>query len=51
MPYENVLTAERGGGVPPIGFMPINRPKQPDGLSDALMDESGGELNAYCQGR
>ena len=43
MAYENILTETRGK----VGLITLNRPKQLNALSDALMDEVGAALLAF----
>ena len=43
MPYENILTETRGR----VGIATLNRPRQLNALSDALMDELGDALRAF----
>ncbi len=43
MPYENILTETRGR----VGIVTLNRPRQLNALSDALMDELGHALRAF----
>ena len=43
MPYENILTETRGR----VGMATLNRPRQLNALSDALMDELGDALRAF----
>jgi enoyl-CoA hydratase len=45
MAYENILTETRGR----VGIVTLNRPKQLNALSDALMDELGHALSAFDQ--
>lgn len=47
MSFEFVLTAEHGDGALRIGVITLNRSKQLNALSDALMDELGTALSAY----
>src|SRR5262252_8668841 len=44
MAYENILTERRGAAPREIGLITLNRPKQLNALSDALMDELGAAL-------
>src|SRR5580765_4371060 len=43
MPYENILTETRGR----VGIVTLNRPRQLNALSDALMDDLGHALRAF----
>jgi len=43
MTYENIIAEVRGR----VGLITLNRPKQLNALSDALMDELGAALGAY----
>ena len=43
MTYENILVETRGR----VGLVTLNRPKQLNALSDALMDELGQALGAF----
>ena len=43
MPYENILTETRGR----VGIVTLNRPRQLNALSDALMDELGQALLGF----
>jgi enoyl-CoA hydratase len=47
MTYENILTEELETGALKTGVVRLNRPKQMNALSDALMDELGAALLAY----
>src|SRR4030095_8463563 len=44
MPYENILTETRGR----VGIVTLNRPRQLNALSDALMDELGHALRTFA---
>jgi enoyl-CoA hydratase len=47
MNYDKVLTEVHGEGPLRTGLITLNRPKQLNALSDALMDDLGAALNAY----
>ena len=47
MNYENILTDVRGEGARRTGLITLNRPKQLNALTDALMDELGAALKAF----
>ena len=47
MSFEFVLTAEHGNGALRAGVITLNRSKQLNALSDALMDELGAALRTY----
>jgi len=45
--YENILTAEHGDALLRVGVITLNRPKQLNALSDALMDDLTAALTHY----
>lgn len=47
MSFEFILTTEYGTDALRVGVITLNRPKQLNALSDALMDELGTALRAY----